>query len=201
MLTRAQRDIFDAVKTFILNNREKRSASPLAMLNTVSARDRKFITTLGEDLHLSVTWDEYDEDDQNLITLRLPGESQQVPFDLDNGEAAVEEEGGEGGEWEDVPDQEDEDEEARCAIDRVLKKYEKAKVVDDDEGGGFDARYEDSIKEKMAEWKRSYYKVCGARYGHIFLVIIKGSRRNSRCMITLTRCTHWYIGMRKVSSG
>lgn len=158
VLTRAQRDIFDVVKTFILNNREKRSASPLAMLNTVPARDRKFITTLGEDLHLSVTWDEYDEDDQNLITLRLPGESQQVPFDLDNGEAAVEEEGGEGGEWEDVPDQEDEDEEARCAIDRVLKKYEKAKVVDDDEGGGFDARYEDSIKEKMAEWKRSYYK-------------------------------------------
>ena len=30
----------------------------------------------------------------------------------------------------------------------------------DDEGGGFDARYDRSMKEKMDEWKRGYYKVC-----------------------------------------
>ncbi|KAL4065011.1 exoribonuclease 1 [Scleroderma yunnanense] len=156
VLTQSQRDIFDTVKTFILSNRERRSVTPLAMPNTFPARDRKFIATLSEDFHLSISWDEYDEEDQNLITLQLPGGSQQAPPDLENGEADVEDDGE--GEWEDVPEQEDEDEEARSAVDRVLKKYEEAKVVDDDEGGGFDARYEESIKEKMAEWKGNYYK-------------------------------------------
>jgi 5'-3' exoribonuclease 1 len=54
-------------------------------------------------------------------------------------------------------DDEDDDEESK-AVDRVLKKYEKAQVMDDDEGR-FDARYERSMKEKMDEWKRDYYKV------------------------------------------
>jgi len=30
--------------------------------------------------------------------------------------------------------------------------------MSDDEGGGFDARYDRSMKEKMDEWKRGYYK-------------------------------------------
>ena len=58
-------------------------------------------------------------------------------------------------EWED-----EDDEEARAAVDRVLNKYEKAKVMEEDKDGDFDARYEMSIKEKMDEWKRGYYKVC-----------------------------------------
>ena len=41
----------------------------------------------------------------------------------------------------------------------MLAKYEKAKVAEDDKEGDFDARYEQSIKEKMDEWKRGYYKV------------------------------------------
>jgi 5'-3' exoribonuclease 1 len=51
----------------------------------------------------------------------------------------------------------DEDEESRAAIDRVLGKYEKAKVLDDE--GGFDERHERRVEEKMAEWKASYYQV------------------------------------------
>lgn len=134
------------------------------MRNTFPARDRKFITTLSEALHLSVSWDEYDEEDQNLIILRLPGGSQQALPDLENGKTTIEEEDADEGEqWEDVSEQEDEDEEARCAVDRVLKKYEKAKVVDDDEGGGFDARYEEAVQEKLTEWKRNYYKVSGSK--------------------------------------
>ena len=62
--------------------------------------------------------------------------------------------------WEDVDeDNEGEDEESKAAVDRVLKKYDKAQVMDDDEGGGFDARYDRSMKEKMDGWKRGYYKV------------------------------------------
>ena len=43
------------------------------MLNTFPAFERQFIGTLAEDLHLLVTWDEYDEDDQNIVTWKFPG--------------------------------------------------------------------------------------------------------------------------------
>lgn len=127
----------------------------LSMPNTFPARERKFISTLVEDLHLSVTWDEYDDDDQNLVVWRFPVALEQPLLEAGNEDTTT----GDQGEWEDV-DGEDDDEEGRAAVDRVLKKYEKAQVMDDDdEGGGFDARYDRSLKEKMDEWKRNYYKV------------------------------------------
>ena len=49
-------------------------------------------------------------------------------------------------------DTEDE-EEAKAAVDRVLKKYEKANVLDAE--GSFDERHERLAKEK----KRDYYRV------------------------------------------
>ena len=123
------------------------------MPNTLPTRDRTFISTLSSDLHLSVTWDEYDEEDQNLVTLRLPG-SMEVSIPEPGSELN---EGEDDGQWEDVSD--DDDDEGRLAVDRVLKKYEMAPVKDDDECGGFDARHEKSINHKMDEWKRVYYKV------------------------------------------
>lgn len=157
VLTAPQREIFDKVQTFVLENRKGSPSqyrnAVLSMPNTFPARERKFIGTLAEDLHLSVTWDEFDED-QNMVTWRFPGAFDEPLPEL--GEANGE------GEWEDVDDEgeeEDEDEESKAAVDRVLKKYDKAQVMDDDEGGGFDARYERSVKEKMDEWKRGYYKV------------------------------------------
>jgi 5'-3' exoribonuclease 1 len=86
---------------------------------------------LAEDLHLSVTWDEPDDYDQNLVTWRFP-EALEVDGDAER-------------KWEDVEDEDDdeegegEDEESNAAMDRVLKKYGKVQVMDDDEGGGFDA--------------------------------------------------------------
>ena len=155
MLTRAQREIFDKVKKFVMDNRGARPSvqTLLTMPNTFPARDRSFISNLSTDLHLCVTWDEYDKEDQNLVIWRLPG-SMEEPIP----EPEPEDNGGEDDEqWEDVSDEDDE--ESRLAIDRVLNKYEKAPVKDDDEGGGFDARYEKSINDKMVEWKRDYYKV------------------------------------------
>lgn len=126
------------------------------MPNTFPSRDRNFISTLSTDLHLSVTWDEYDEEDQNLVTWHLPGSVEEhipEPGSEPNG-------GGDDEQWEDVSDEGDE--ESLLAVDRVLKKYEKAPVKDDDEGGGFDARHEKSVNDKMDEWKRGHYMVsCG----------------------------------------
>lgn len=149
-----------------MDNRTPTSAShpraaPLAMRNDFPARERKFIEKLAEDLHLSVRWDEFDEEDINLVTWRFPGalevplQGEEKPNGTANGDGG---EGGEG-EWEDMEEEEEEDAESRAAVDRVLKKYEKAHVAEDDEGGGFDARHDRAVNEKMDEWKRGYYKV------------------------------------------
>lgn len=104
------------------------------MPNDFPARERKFISTLATDLHLDVAWDEYDDEDQNLVVFRIP-------------------------EQEGQSSDSDEDLEAREAVDRVLRKYEKAKVMDDDEDGDFDERHDRAVQEKMNDWKRSYYRV------------------------------------------
>ncbi|TFY75929.1 hypothetical protein EWM64_g8082 [Hericium alpestre] len=150
VLTAEQRSIFDKVKTFVLEHRGPALArslrdAKLALLNEFSAGERKFITDLAEDLHLDLTWDEYDDEDRNLVTFRLPG-SLEEPLPVNGDEADDDDE------WE------DDDEEAREAVDRVLKKYEKAKVTDEAVEGDFDARYERSVQEKMDEWKQGYYK-------------------------------------------
>ena len=93
------------------------------MSNTFPARERQFISTLAEDLHLLVTWDKY-EDNQNIVTWQFPGALERpLPEEAQktNSDAVGE------GEWEDVDDDEDDDEESK-AVDRVLKKYEKAQV-------------------------------------------------------------------------
>src|ERR1700729_4535690 len=47
-------------------------SSLLSMPNIFPTRERDFIRTLAEDLHLLVTWDEYDEHDQNIVTWQFP---------------------------------------------------------------------------------------------------------------------------------
>jgi 5'-3' exoribonuclease 1 len=178
VLTRPQREIFNKVKQFVMENRSAPStshlrAARLAMRNDFPARERAFIGTLAQDLHLTIRWDEYDDEDENLVTwgfvrattASVPASGEGTPLGNENVDGKASGDEGDG-EWEDVEDGDDdndddiEDEESRAAVDRVLNKYEKAQVVDDDQDGGFDARHERSVKEKMDEWKRGYYKVC-----------------------------------------
>ncbi|KAK0205111.1 exonuclease II [Desarmillaria ectypa] len=151
VLTRPQRVIFEKVHEFVLGNDKK---GKLALPNDFPARERKFIGSLAEELHLSITWDEYD-DDVNLVTLRFPGAFEETSSPKEDGQEDGKKDGEDEGEWEDV---DEDDEESKAAIERILKKYAKASVMDEDEDGGFDARHERSIREKMDEWKRSYYK-------------------------------------------
>jgi 5'-3' exoribonuclease 1 len=155
VLSKSQRGIFEKIKAFVMENRNAPSpshhrAARLAMPNDFPARDKQFITKLSDDLHLSVQWDEYDEQDVNLVTWRFP-------HAVDDGvveEGVVEDSGENSEEWES-----EDDAEAKAAVDRVLKKYEKAQVEDLDAQGSFDERYAASVKEKMDEWKRGYYQV------------------------------------------
>ena len=73
---------------------------------------------------------------------------------------------------DDEEDEDEDDEESRAAVDRVLQKYERAKVQEDDKEGDFDARYELSIQEKMAEWKRGYYKVSTEYFERVMQMLI-----------------------------
>jgi 5'-3' exoribonuclease 1 len=114
------------------------------MVNTFPAHDRKFITTLTEDLRLSVFWDEYDDEDRNLVIWRFPGVLEGAK-ERAQGEGGTEDDGGEG-QWEDVVEEEN------AAVDLVLKKYEKAPVVGDDDGE-LEARDTQKTKEKMDMWK------------------------------------------------
>ncbi len=93
-----------------------------------------------------MSWDEYDDQDQNLVTWRLPGALDDEEAD-DDQEVEEEREGENEGEWVDTED----DEEAKAAVDRVLKKYEKATALDAE--GSFDEHHEKLAKEKTEEWK------------------------------------------------
>ena len=115
VLTPSQRSIFDSVEAFVLEHRSLHSPSQLRnarldMPNTFPARDRTFITDLANDLHLELMWDEYDENDQNLVTFRFPG-ALEPPLPTDDAGDENDEE------WES-----EDDEEATEAVDRVLKK-------------------------------------------------------------------------------
>jgi len=153
-LSPEQRKIFDQIKAFVLSGRKPSPSTPerLALVNDFPARDRAFLTTLAQDLHLDLGWDEYDEYDQNVVTLRIPRPAEE--------EKPVEETGGSDSEWEDEGELE-----SHLAVDRVLKKYEKAAVVDLEEQGTVEERHARAIKDKMDEWKRGYYRVRAFIFG------------------------------------
>jgi 5'-3' exoribonuclease 1 len=156
--------------------------------NVFPARDRKFIVKLSDDLHLNVAWDEYDDQDQNLVTWRFPG-ALANDDDEPGDDQAVEDEGGDENEWEDTED----DEEAMAAVDRVLEKYEKATVMDPDAEGSFDERHDRRVKKKMDDWKRDYYRVSSIQCRILGKVIIAFStdRTNWRYHTTIPR--QWVI--------
>lgn len=93
---------------------------------------------LSTDLNLVARWDEYDDDDRPLVTLYLPG------HDEDD---------------EDDDPSDDDDPEADAAVDRVLKKYEKADVVDRTDADAFEQREQQRLEERMKDWKSTYYRV------------------------------------------
>ena len=137
--------IFSQVKAFVLENRSVSSSelrnAELSMPNIFSAGERTFLTNLAQDLHLTLSWDEYDDEDQNLVILYFPG-ALEPPLDGEDSES----------------DSQDEDE-ATAAVDRVLRKYDKAKVLTENFEDDFDSREELRLKQKMDEWKRTYYWV------------------------------------------
>ena len=123
-------------------------------------------------MNLIVTWDEYDDEDQNLVVFCLPNQAGATTVHENGNDRETNGENGDANDARDtdkdvgsddgddnwVDEDSEEDEEANEAVDRVLNKYEKADVVEDEEED-FDTRHERNVQEKMDEWKRGYYKV------------------------------------------
>ncbi len=130
-----QKDIFKQVKQYV-NSRSNDPSSPKTSLDLPSkltARDRKFVQDLAEDLHLQWKSVANDGGDRHL-RLDFP---EKLEGDEDN---------------EDV-----EDEEASMALLRVIKRYDNATIVNvtpQEVQEQMDNRYE----EKFRGWKDKYYK-------------------------------------------
>src|ERR1700729_4315986 len=85
----------------------------ISMPNTFPARERQFIRTLAEDLHLLVAWDECGEDNRNIVTWQFPGALEQpLPEEAQKTNSDAEGEGE--GEGEDVDDDGEADGESKA---------------------------------------------------------------------------------------
>jgi 5'-3' exoribonuclease 1 len=160
-LTKEQRDLFNSVKAFVRTSLPK--PSPSASLSFVArypARDRRFLQDLADKLRLSISFDEFDENDEPLIVLRFDEDmlglaEADVSEELDG--LTLEEQRHQNG-AEDVSE-EPADGEWQQAIERVLSKYEKAPTLPAFNDADWEEQYSRKLTEKMDNWKREYYKV------------------------------------------
>ena len=128
-----QKALFKIVSKWVNNRPSTGLPNPLDMPTTLKAADRKFVEDLASDLH--VDWKTV-EDSQRDRHLRLSFPEREV--------------------FDDEDDDYEEDEEAQLALNRVLKRYENAKVADvsaEDAKNAANKKYE----EKFQEWKNKYY--------------------------------------------
>lgn len=112
-----------------------------SMTNVFSTGGRTFLTNLAQDLHLTLSWDEYDDEDQNLVVLRFPG-ALESPLDDKDSESDSQDEA-----------------EAAAVVDRVLRRYDNAEELIENAEDDCASQEEVRLKQKMDEWKRAYYWV------------------------------------------
>ncbi|KAF7596557.1 hypothetical protein BBP40_000957 [Aspergillus hancockii] len=129
-ITPAQKNLLKEVKKYVLNRPEKAAEpKPLDFKPTLPARDRKFVEQLADDLRLPWTTVP-DEHGERFIRVQFPANQDE--------------------------DSEEEDEEASMAVQRIIRKYENAKVQElsaEDAQKAAEKKYE----EKFQEWKNKYY--------------------------------------------
>ena len=129
-LTPSQKEILKTIKKYVLNRSDK-TCKPLDLPPTLPARDRTFVEQLADELRLP--WSSLDnEDGDRFMRLTLP------PTQCDS-------------------DDEEEDEEASVAVQRIIRKYEKAKVQEmtpEEAQKSAQEKYD----AKFLEWKDKYYR-------------------------------------------
>lgn len=128
-LTPAQKEILKTVKKYVLNRSDK-TCEPLDLPPILPARDRAFVEQLADELRLP--WSSIDnENGDRFMRLTLP------PTQCDSDD--------------------EEDEEASVAVQRIIRKYEKAKVQEmtpEEAQKSAQEKYD----AKFLEWKDNYYR-------------------------------------------
>lgn len=133
-ITSSQKEILKKVKKYVLNRPGKGSeAKSLDFPPDLPARDRSFLEKLADDLRLPWSSTENENGDR-FMKLQFPS----TPENDDD-------------------DDDDEDEEATLAIQRIIRKYEKAKVQDVTAEEAQEAA-EKKYDAKFQEWKDNYYR-------------------------------------------
>ena len=148
VLTPIQKATFKKVQAFILANPKPTAAASLTLDQRFSAKDRRILQSLADDLHLELAWDQVNEKDDSIVVATFQAD---VVDGVSSDESSSDEKK-EGGNGEAEAGEGDE------ATMRVLKKWAKAKVVEEDEEDAEEA-YDKKVEEAMEEWKKGYYKV------------------------------------------
>ncbi|KAJ3036230.1 5'-3' exoribonuclease 1, partial [Rhizophlyctis rosea] len=141
VMSKRQREIYDQIKTFVLAPREEGSRLTFSTLD-MPARDRKFILTLSNNLGISHTIDILPASSSDPSSRSPSPHTKQHHIVL---------------EWDENDDESDE--ESFEARKRVLKKYDSAKVEDEEEvAKNLKEEEERKVEEAFVEWKAEYYK-------------------------------------------
>jgi 5'-3' exoribonuclease 1 len=178
-LTSEQRKLFQQIKGYVQSAIDHPTeAGTLYFPAKYPARDRRFLQDVASELRLSIAFDEFNEQDEPVIALRLDEEmvdlmqADGLADDIDGFTIDGESTSGQEGEW-------------KQAIDRVLNKYDKAPTLPDHSESDIEDQYQAKLKEKMDTWKREYYKV------RLVYSLFRGQSeilRRTRCSwITATR--------------
>ncbi|KAJ5191588.1 uncharacterized protein N7498_010573 [Penicillium cinerascens] len=134
-ITPDQKEILKKIKKFVLNRPGKGSeAKPLDFPPTLPARDRTFVEQLADALRLPWSTIENESGDR-FMRLQLPQPEKD----------------------DDDEDSDDDDEEATLAVQRIIRKYEKAKVQEMTSEEAQQAA-EKKYEEMFQEWKDKYYR-------------------------------------------
>lgn len=141
-MTKEQKTLFSSIQNFVTTNLSHLSPNArLELPTTLSAREKRFLADLADELRLDLSYDEFNQAGESIIVVSFADEMLQLA-------AADAEEDGEGeeGEWKE-------------AIERVMGKYEKAQVAKDFDESEFEDNHAKLLEEKMLSWKKEYYKV------------------------------------------
>ncbi|KAI1810926.1 exoribonuclease 1 [Poronia punctata] len=136
VLTSSQKELWRQIRKFVT----KRPQGPLNLGHDLNAADRKFVQDTADNLHIQWRTVENEEGLRDLL-LDFPAKPK-AP---------------EGEDEEEEEEEEEEDEEAHLALNRVLKRYDNAQVVDvsmEEARTNLQLQYE----QKFLEWKDKYYE-------------------------------------------
>ncbi|GAA5869902.1 hypothetical protein JCM16303_001836 [Sporobolomyces ruberrimus] len=104
VLTESQKKLFETLQSFLLtslSSLETASTASLQFINDLSVKDRKFLSDFSDELKLVVTYDEFNDKGENLITvkfdeeiIRLAREEEEEDSEADAKRISTEEEEG-----------------------------------------------------------------------------------------------------------